>query len=147
MSIDNRRLKDLSGAEYSKGLTGVGINLLASDVSATVKFLSDVLGLATARANEDFAIVTHEGTEFMIHSDASYSQNPLLGLTGDGVIRGAGIELRVYDVDPDITAKKAEEKGFHILQEPSNKGHGMREAFIIGPDGYCWVPSKPTGMS
>ena len=30
-----------------------------------------------------------------------------------------------------------------ILQPPTNKPHGLREAYILDPDGYCWVPSRP----
>lgn len=133
--------------DYSDGLKGVGINMLTSSVPQLVAFLTDVMDLGVTWSNEDFAIISHEGVEFMIHSDASYAQNPLLGLTGDGTIRGAGLELRLYDVDPDHAARKAEERGFHILQEPTSKDHGLREAYIIGPDGYCWVPCKRIGMS
>lgn len=130
------------GAEYAKGLNGVGINLLASDVPAMVAFLKEVMGLEVTYSDEDFAIIGHDETEFMVHSDASYTENPLLSLTGDGTIRGAGLELRLYEVDPDRAAKRAAKQGFHILQAPTSKGHNMREAYIIGPDSYCWVPSK-----
>lgn len=133
--------------EYARGLKGVGINLLTSNVPALVTFLHDIMGLGATWAEEDFAIIGHEGSEFMVHSDASYSENPLLSLTGDGTVRGAGLEIRLYDVDPDSAARKAAEQGFHILQEPTTKGHGLRETYIIGPDGYCWVPCKQVGMS
>lgn len=133
--------------EYARELKGVGINLLTSNVPKLVTFLRDIMGLGVAWADEDFAIVRHEGVEFMIHSDASYTENPLLSLTGDGTIRGAGLELRLYDVDPDHAARAAAQQDFHVLQEPVTKGHGLREAYIIGPDGYCWVPCKCVGMS
>lgn len=134
-------------AAFANDLKGIGLNILASDVPALVDFLTNIMALAAPYADEDFAIIHHEGVEFMIHSDASYAENPLLGLTGDGVTRGAGLEIRLYDVDPDHAALKAQEKGFRILEEPTTKGHGLREAYIIGPDGYCWVPCKRSGMS
>ena len=56
-------------------------------------------------------------------------------------MRGVGIELRLYGVDPDMAVNKAIEGGFHVLQQPTNKEHGLREAYIIGPDNYVWVPS------
>jgi hypothetical protein len=33
-----------------------------------------------------------------------------------------------------------------VLQAPANKPHGLREAYIAGPDGYVWVPSVHTRM-
>lgn len=147
MTRSPHALEAPDAAEFANNLKGIGLNMLASNVPALVDFLTNIMDLAATYADEDFAIIHHEGVEFMIHSDASYAQNPLLSLTGDGVIRGAGLEIRLYDVDPDHAALKAEEAGFHILEEPTTKGHGLREAYIIGPDGYCWVPCKRAGMS
>src|SRR3546814_12346566 len=81
------------------------------------------------------------GRQWLLHSDASYHSNPLLALTGDGAIRGAGLELRLYGVDPDTAAARAEALGFTVLQAPADKPPGLREAYIVGPDGYVWVPS------
>jgi hypothetical protein len=30
-----------------------------------------------------------------------------------------------------------------VLQAPADKPHGLREAYILDPDGYCWVPGRP----
>ena len=27
--------------------------------------------------------------------------------------------------------------------EATDKPHGLREAYILDPDGYCWVPGRP----
>ena len=62
------------------------------------------------------------------------------------VPRGLGVELRLYDSDPDTAAVRAEAMGAMgamILQAPSDKPHGLRECAILGPDGYLWVPSRP----
>ena len=80
-------------AAYGRALTGMGINLLVSQVADTVRFAETVLGLETVYADTDFAILRHGGAEWMVHSDASYHSNPLLGLTGDGALRGVGVEL------------------------------------------------------
>lgn len=131
---------------YGRSLTGFGVNLLVSDVAASLVFLTEVLTVETVHAERDFAVCRYRGHQWMLHSDASYHSNPLLALTGDGVIRGAGLELRLYGVDPDAAAARAEAGGFHVLQPAADKPHGLREAFIVGPDGYVWVPSVHKGQ-
>ena len=79
-------------AAYGRELTGMGINLLVSQVADTVRFAETVLGLETVYADTNFAILSHGGAKWMVHSDASYHNNPLLGLTGDGALRGVGVE-------------------------------------------------------
>lgn len=126
---------------FGRSLTGFGVNILVSSVAATLRFLQEVLGVTVVHAETHFAVCRHGGHTWMLHSDASYHSNPLLALTGDGAIRGAGLELRLYDVDPDAAAGRAEALGFAVLQAPADKPHGLREAYIAGPDGYVWVPS------
>lgn len=126
---------------YGRSLVGFGVNILVSDVAATLAFLEEVLAVEVAHAAADFAVCRHGGHQWMLHSDASYHSNPLLALTGDGAIRGAGLELRLYGVDPDAAAARAEAAGHSVLQPPTDKPHGLREAYIAGPDGYVWVPS------
>lgn len=128
---------------YGRSLSGFGVNLLVHDVAASLAFLSEVLAVAVVHADKDFAVCRHGEHQWMLHSDASYHSNPLLALTGDGAVRGAGLELRLYGVDPDAAVARAEAKGFHVLQAPADKPHGLREAYIVGPDGYVWVPSVP----
>ena len=130
-----------SADAYGRSLSGFGVNLLVSDVAATLAFLGGVLAVETVHAEADFAVCRYQGHQWMLHSDASYHSNPLLALTGDGAIRGAGLELRLYGTDPDAAAARAEAAGFNVLQLPADKPHGLREAYIAGPDGYVWVPS------
>ena len=68
---------------------------------------------------------------------------PLLALLPENPPRGAGIEIRLYDTDPDAAVARAEAAGLAILQPPTDKPHGLREAYILCPDGYAWVPSRP----
>ncbi len=126
---------------YGRSLTGFGVNLLVRDVAASLAFLTEVLEVEVIYADRDFAVCRHGGQEWMLHSDASYHSNPLLALTGDGAIRGAGLELRLYGVDPEAAAARAEAAGHTVLQPATDKPHGLREAYIAGPDGYVWVPS------
>lgn len=126
---------------YGRSLTGFGVNILVSDVAAMLTFLAEVLQVEVVYGEADFAVCRHAGQQWMLHSDASYHSNPLLALTGDGAIRGAGLELRLYGIDPDAAAARAEAAGHTLLQPPREKPHGLREAYIAGPDGYVWVPS------
>lgn len=86
---------------------------------------------------------------FQLHADPTYASNPLLGLMPEAAPRGAGLEIRLYDSDPElaVAALKAlpddQKEALTLLQEPSNKPHGLREAYILDYDGYAWVPSRP----
>jgi catechol 2,3-dioxygenase-like lactoylglutathione lyase family enzyme len=141
-SIFTKDVERPAGDEYGRKLRGFGINLLVRDMAASISFLTDVLGVEQVYSDEDFAILRHGGMEFMLHSDGTYHSNPLLGLTGDGAVRGVGVELRLYEVDPDLAVETAKARGDHVLQEATDKPHGLREAFIMDPDGYVWVPGR-----
>jgi len=78
----------------------------------------------------------------MLHTDRAYAKHPLLALTGDSAVRGAGIELRLYDLDPDAAAARAGQAGHHVLQPPTDKPHGLRETYLVDLDGYVWVPGR-----
>ena len=58
--------------------------------------------------------------------------------------RGAGVELRLYGVDPDEAEAAARRSGATVLAPAADKPHGLREAHIVDDDGYVWVPSRPT---
>ena len=78
---------------------------------------------------------------WMLHADHTYHSNPLPSLVSSDQARGAGIELRLYDVDPAQAAAKAPEYGGGVLQKPTDKPHGLHEAYLFDADGYVWVPS------
>ena len=122
---------------------GVGINLLVTDMSTSLKFQTDVLGAKVTYWDQDFAIVTAFGSTWMLHNDRTYHSHPLAGIAKAAEGRGAGAELRLYGRDPDVAAAAASELGAIVLAEPADKPHGLREAYILDPDGYLWVPSIP----
>ncbi|MDC0659208.1 glyoxalase [Leisingera sp. SS27] len=130
---------------FGRSLRGIGINLLVRDVPAEVAFLETVFAMKGHQVSKDFAIVTYGGQVFQLHSDGTYAENPLLGLLPENPPRGAGIEIRLYDTDPDNAAERAEAAGFTILQAPTDKPHGLREAYVLCENGYAWVPSRPKG--
>jgi len=137
----------MPAAEYGRSLTGLGLNLLVRDVARSVAFAREVLGASAVYADDDFAVVRYsagrKAAEWMLHKDPTYHSNPMLGLLNGVDVRGAGAELRLYDCDPDRAVKRAKELGYLVLAEPMDKPHGQREAFILDPDGYCWVPGVP----
>ncbi|MCX7566002.1 glyoxalase [Sulfitobacter sp. F26169L] len=133
----------VGAAVFGQSLCGMGVNLLVKDVSAQVAFLETVFDMKSHQPTADFAIMVYGNNVFQVHSDGTYHANPLLGLVPETPPRGGGIELRLYDTDPDTACKRAEDAGATILQAPADKPHGLREAYILCDNGYAWVPSKP----
>ena len=128
--------------DFGASLRGLGLNLLVRDVAAQIAFLETVFGMKAFQPTADFAIMTYGDQVFQLHSDGTYHSNPLLTLLPENPPRGAGIEIRLYDTDPTDACAKAENAGGTILQEPTDKPHGLHEAYILCENGYAWVPSK-----
>ena len=130
--------------DFGHALTGISVNLLVRDVRAEATFLTAVFGMQAHRLSADFAILLHAGQPFQLHSDATFAAHPLHGLLPESGPRGAGIELRLHEADPDMAAARvADFPDGVLLQPPTDKtGHGLREAVILCPSGYAWVPSR-----
>lgn len=130
--------------DFGRSLRGMSLNILVRDVQAQVRFLVSVFGMRAHRVSADFAIMDYHGQIFQLHADATYSANPLLSLLPEAGARGAGAEFRLFETDPDQAVERA--RNFPeatILQMPAIKPHGLREAYILCPNGYAWVPSVP----
>jgi len=133
---------DTVGAEsFGASLRGIGLNLLVRDVVAQVAFLETVFGMKAHQPTADFAIMRYGDQLFQLHSDGTYHSNPLLGLIPESPPRGGGVEIRLYDTDPEDACLRAQAAGGTILQAPADKPHGLREAYILCGNGYAWVPS------
>ncbi|MAY48200.1 MAG: glyoxalase [Rhodobacteraceae bacterium] len=128
--------------DFGRSLTGIGLNLLVRDVPGRCDFLVQVFGMCAYQVSADFAILRYGDTVFQLHADGTYHANPLLSLLPETPPRGAGIELRLYDTDPDAAVARAKALGAVILQGPTDKPHGLREAYVLDDDGYAWVPSR-----
>lgn len=137
----------MTAPDYGRSLKGFGVNLLVRDVARAQDFLREVLLLETVYADADFAVLRHAGHDIILHADHTYGAHPLLALTGDGAIRGAGAELRLYGLDPDAAEARALARGDTVLAESRDKPHGLRECYIADPDGYIWVPSAALSAS
>ena len=136
-------LETIEPSAFGALLRGLGVNILCRDVRLTARFLETVFEMGIHRLGNDFAIVTYGSDLFQLHADHTYANNPLLALLPENPPRGAGIELRLFDSDPDIATARAEAAGAHILQPPTDKPHGLREAYILDSDGIAWIPSRP----
>ena len=130
----------MAADEYGRSLTGMGVNLLVREVARSVAFLTEVLELEAVYADADFAVLRHGGQDLMLHADHTYAEHPLLALTGDGAVRGAGIELRLYGIDPDAAEARARARGDAVFAPTLDKPHGQRECYLADADGYIWVP-------
>jgi len=129
--------------EFGHALRAITVNLLCRDVSAEVAFLVAVFGMQAHQVSRDFAILLHAGQPLQLHSDAAYASHPLPAILPESGPRGAGIEVRLHEADPDLAVARAEVAGGVVLQGATDKAaHGLREAVILSPSGYAFVPSR-----
>lgn len=121
---------------------GLGVNLLVADVARAVAWQKAVLGARVRYADDDFAVLVALGSVWMLHQDRTYGRHPAAGIAraAEGA-RGAGAELRLYGRDPDAAAAACETAGGAVIAAPADKPHGVREAFMLDPEGYLWVPT------
>lgn len=131
----------LSAEEMGRLLRGFGVNLLVRRVADSVAFMCSVLGFEALRQSDDYAALAERGRLYQLHADSTYAAHPLLAQLPEAGLRGAGVELRLYEVDPDQAERRARRGGYAVLQASADKPHGLRECFLLDPDGYCWVPS------
>lgn len=137
----NEKTKDFPSApDFGRSLKGVGLNLLVPDVLREVEFLRGVLGVAVLTCDRDFAVLSHDGQVWMLHGDQTYGAHPLLELTGDGALRGVGLEIRLYDLDPEACEQRAVAGGYTVLAPCAHKPHGLYECYLVSPAGYVYVP-------
>ncbi len=133
----------MPAADYGRSLSGIGHNLLVSDVSAMTGFMQQVLQASVVYSDPDFAVVNVSGGSVILHADHTYNDHPFIASVADTEHRGAGLEIRLYQVDPDVAESAAREHDYAVLDGTADKPHGLREVYLLGPDGYCFVPSRP----
>ncbi|MBX2823627.1 MAG: VOC family protein [Gammaproteobacteria bacterium] len=129
--------------EFGASLRGVGVNLLVVDISRSVRFAEQVFQSGVTYADEDFAVLALSGAMVLLHADHAYSNHPLSAAVDGAEVRGMGAEIRLYECDPDEAERRAREHDYVVLAGAMDKPHGLRETYLLDPDGYCWVASKP----
>jgi len=137
----------MSADDYGRSLKGFNVNLLVRDMARALDFQRRVLEVEVVYSDADFAVLRHRGHEWMLHADGTYHSNPLLGMLGDGAVRGLGCELRLYDIDPDAAEARCRAAGYDVIFESADKPHGLREVYLADADGYIWVPGQPSGST
>jgi catechol 2,3-dioxygenase-like lactoylglutathione lyase family enzyme len=130
--------------EYGRSLTGFDVNLLVVDMERAVAFQTEVLEAEVVYADPDFAVLRGYGAEWMLHADHTYKDHELYGSLRPDIARGIGVELRLHNCDPDAAEARARDGGHTVLTGAMDKPHGLREVYIVDPDGYVWVPDVPT---
>ena len=133
----------VSTEEFGKSLTGLGVNIIVKSPEQTAQFLETVFELYPSQLGADFALILYQDDIFQLHSDKSFAAHPSYPHLPENPPRGTGIELRLYNGDPDQACTKAQAYGCMVLAPATDKPHGLREATILCPDGYMWVPSRP----
>ena len=123
---------------------GLGLNLLVADLPRAARWQVAALGARILYWEADFAVMEAAGARWLLHSDRSYRAHPLRGAVADAPARGLGAEFRLYGLDPDAAEARARDlpEGA-VLAPAADKPHGLREAHLVDPEGYVWVPSTP----
>lgn len=129
--------------DYAKSLQSLSINVIVRNIQASLTFQREVLRAAVIYSDPDFAVLRGYGAEWMLHADHTYQEHPLYSLLTGQAGRGVGVELRLHGCNPDAAQMAAERLGYRILSPASDKPYRLREAHILDPDGYDWVPDIP----
>jgi hypothetical protein len=137
-------LETVSADDFGKSLTGVGVNLLTSDVKLLAGLLVGVFGATAHRLSDDFAIIRFGGMTLQLHRDATYGSHPLHGLLPENPPRGQGVQLFFFGADPDFAVAQAEKFGGSVIETPSNKPHGLYEGTILSAEGYAFTAAVPS---
>ena len=124
---------------YSKELSGLTVNLLVNDIHKATKFIQNVIEADVIYEDIDFAAIEGFGSKWCFHADHTYERHLLTNFITIKNTRGEGVQLRLLGCDPDGAEMKATKYGFKVISKSQNKLHGLRECYIIGSDGYCWV--------
>ncbi len=130
----------MSAPQYGHSLEGLTLNLLVQDIPKALDFQTRVLTVEVVYSDADIAVLRGFGTEWMLHADHTYHENPLYDCVSGSDSRGGGVEIRLHGCDPDQAEQRARNCGYTVLAPTQDKPHGLRECYLIDCDGYVWVP-------
>lgn len=133
----------MSAPEYGRTLKNLSLNLLVKSIERALGFQTKVLEAKIVYSDPDIAVLRGHGAEWMLHADHTYMENPMYDLISSEASRGVGVEIRLHGLDPDSAEANAIQHGYTVFAPAKDKAHGMRETYLIDPDGYMWVPDIP----
>jgi len=55
-------------------------------------------------------------------------------------------EIRLHGCDPDQAEARPRKRGDTVLAGTVDKPHGLREVYLVDPDGYLWMPNVPVRL-
>ncbi len=139
--MTKKRMGDawMPAKEYGHKMPKFTVNLLVREVQASLPFYTDILRAKVHYSDADFAALSLQGLEFMLHADHTYDHHPLYARLKAVGPRGTGAELRVMGIDPDAAEARAKAMGAKILQPAADYPHGWRDVMLEDPDGYLWA--------
>lgn len=119
--------------------------LAVHDAAAALDWYRDVLGaIETTRFVDPsdgrigHAEVTIGGARMLLSDEY-----PEIGVRSPRHQEGSSVALHLEVVDVDHTFRVASEAGAVVQREPSDQGHGNRNATILDPFGHRWMLSQP----
>lgn len=129
---------------FGRSLSSLGLNILVRSVPSLCDFLQEAFSMEIHRQSDDFAIACYAEQVLQLHADHTYHSHPLPSLLPEAGPRGGGLEIRLYETDPDVALERVSRSNHDatILEVPTNKPHGLRECVILCENGYAWVPSR-----
>lgn len=130
----------MSGSEYGRSLSGLTLNIIVREIEPALNFAREVLKADVVYSDPDFAVLSAYDVEWMLHADHTYDKHPMGKTLANGDLRGAGLEIRLHGCDPEEAEQAALKGGYEVISPATDKGHGLREAYLRDQDGYIWVP-------
>ena len=126
--------------KYDKSLSGLGLNFLLVDIEIAVAYQTESLGAKVIYSDLDITILEAKCSNWIFHADRIQNNHPLSGRLQPKLARSIAAEIRLHGCNPDDAEAKVRKRGDPVLTGTMDKPHGLREVYLIDPDGYIWVP-------
>ena len=133
----------MTAADYGRTLGGLSVNLIVRDVTRSLPFYTQVLGLTELYADDDFAALEGQGVRLQLHADHTYERMPWAARLRDPGRRGLGAEIRILGIEPEAAERRARAAGFAVLVATRDWPHGWRDCVLEDPDGYTFAVGTP----
>lgn len=114
------------------------LEIYCSDLSATQRFYTEILGFRTIRVSPTFIIVQYETSQLYLCSDEHAPRPP------PGTFAG---NIRIMVDDVDAAWERVQQKNVVTLISIADRDYGLRDFTVAGPEGIAirfgsWIPGK-----